>query len=349
MGPMSSFRKQYPEEIDLTLYSMSDKPAGLCWADIGMYDLIFLHRPCTEDHLNVMKIAKNENVPVWVDYDDWLYGLPSWNPHIALYSSMPVQTAMSQALACADVISVSTVELYNQFRKINPNVVILPNAYRHDIWKFRQDELPPRENRIVWRGSNTHEADLLSVKDGFQDLPMPVDFIGGVGWLLLGGMKPGSYTIRGGFDASLYFQVLYDLKPKVMIMPLVDCFFNRCKSNIAYIESLMAGAICVAPDMPEWKREGIFNYTPHDAKSFRETVIKACLTPQEEHNEILKSAFKAMRDSYDVSLINQNRMQLVSQLTSPGFEKNPRSPYDQTQGINALSMMRASAQHESKS
>ncbi len=50
-----------------------------------------------------------------------------------------------------------------------------------------------------------------------------------------------------------YFEILMDLKPEIMIVPLEDNKFNRGKSNIAWIEGTVAGASIITNDLPEFQ------------------------------------------------------------------------------------------------
>ena len=54
---------------------------------------------------------------------------------------------------------------------------------------------------------------------------------------------------------------MHFISPKYSVFPLVDTPFNRAKSNIAYLEAIMCGAIIVAPDWQEWRHPGVINYT----------------------------------------------------------------------------------------
>jgi hypothetical protein len=53
-------------------------------------------------------------------------------------------------------------------------------------------------------------------------------------------------------DMLAYFKKLLELQPDIVIVPLQFSDFNKCKSNNAMQEAFWAGALCVAPDMPEW-------------------------------------------------------------------------------------------------
>jgi hypothetical protein len=45
-----------------------------------------------------------------------------------------------------------------------------------------------------------------------------------------------------------------------MIVPLEDEVFNRCKSNIAWLETARSGTITVAPFWESWAVPGVYAY-----------------------------------------------------------------------------------------
>jgi hypothetical protein len=336
MGPLTYLAKKSGGEIQLQMANFTE---GVSWATVSQVDLVFLHRPCRDVDLKVIQISHNLNIPTWVDYDDWLFGLPGWNPHKANYDSNQMQYMMAQCLASADLVSVSTNQLYQTYKTVNPNIVILPNAYRSDLFKYRSAILEDREPLVYWRGTNTHDGDLMSVRDGFLNLKHKIDFLGGPCWMVLSGMDKSLYSVKPSLEVMSFNRYLYDTKPKVMVFPLVDCLFNRCKSNIAYIEALHAGAICVAPDMPEWQREGVITFPPHDSQAFVQAVNQAMAIPQAEHRKLVESAFESMKSSYDINVVNQLREQVVNHLTGDEFQKNPNNPFDQSVGLKALALL----------
>ena len=337
MGPLTYLAKKSNNYISITVANPS---LGVAWPDILQYDLVFCHRPCRGDDLTILKIAHNCGVPVWVDYDDWLFDIPGWNPNAGYYNDMGVQNIMAHCIASADLVSCTTFELYNKFKQVNPNTVIIPNAYRSDLFPYRAKTLEPRQPISYWRGTNTHDADLLSVRDGFQQLNGKTIFMGGSSWLLLSGMPKDSYHIMNSRDLFAFNRSIYDMRPKVMVFPLVDCFFNRCKSNIAYIEAMHAGALCVAPDMPEWKREGVITYIPHDSNSFRDAVNHALEFLEQDHQTVLNAAFQTMKETLDITNVNKIREYMVADLTSHDFHKNSVSPFDQRVAIHALTILK---------
>lgn len=334
MGPLSYLGKDPNYEIKL----LNLGHPGISWVEISQCDILFLHRPCTRDHVIFMQIAYNLNKPVWVDFDDYLFQLPGWNPHASMYHSVEFQTMMAHCIAAADVVTVTTAELYNHYSKINSNVVIVPNAYRSDLFTYRQEKPLSRQNFGIWRGSNTHDGDLLSVRDGFQQLQSKTVFMGGISWLLLSGLDKAKFEVRSPTDVIMYFKYIYEQRPKAFLFPLVDCTFNRCKSNIAYMEAIHAGAICIAPDMPEWRREGVVTYTPSDSASFVKAVEQVFQISEDDHRDIVESAFVSMKNLYDIELINEIRKQIVKDLTNGHLVK--KDPFDQSLGLRSLAILR---------
>lgn len=337
-GPLSYLGKHSEGEIEVHFPSHG---TDVNWSTLDQFDLIFLHRPCRPDDLTVIQIARNMNIPVWVDYDDWLFHLPEWNPHRASYHNPGIQHIMASCIACADIVSVSTQALAQEFLAVNKNTIIVPNAYRSDLFPFRGKPLPPRKPIYAWRGTNTHEGDLLSVEGGLLFLDEKIHFMGSPPYSIISQMEGNSYQLVGMQDAIRYWHSIYQMAPKVMLFPLFDSFFNHCKSNIAWIEALHAGALIVAPStMAEWKHPGVIGYEAHDSEAFEQAAKQAMAMSESEHQSTVADAFDYMRSKYDISFVNGIRMQILGSIFSPSFERNKRDPYDQLTGMWALSVLK---------
>lgn len=342
LGPWQYLTKANRDEVSMTVGQDDIGMSGISWDVIGQFDLLFLHRPCRDDDLTLIKVARNMNVPVWIDYDDLLTDVPYWNPTAGQYSNPAMHQVMATCLATADVVSVSTSALYDKFKPINKNVVIIPNMYRSDLFPYREKTLTPRKNAFVWRGTATHDADLMSVLGGLKTLPDKITFWGGPYWGVLKEMPPRSCAIMGPQDPFLYLKSLYDFAPKVMLFPLVDCLFNRCKSNIAYQEALHAGAVCVAPDMPEWNRPGVITYEPGNSMSFLEAATTAYKMSPEAHTDAVLMSYQHMLELYDAPVVNKIRQDVLHAVLAPEFERNTRNPWDQMVGMWAQGILKGS-------
>lgn len=337
MGPMAYLAKH-------SGYQLYCAPQGVPfnWDTLAQYDYVFLHRPCRQEDFALIQMARQLNIPTWADYDDWLFHLPPWNPSAPVYHNLNLQQHMAACIASADVVSVTTGALSKMLMKLNPNVVIVPNAYRTDLFGFRK-EPGPREDFLYWRGSNTHDGDVASVLDALPDLPGKTKFIGSPGYFALSKMSADKYEMINPAGNLHYWRMIYEMRGKVMILPLDDCFFNQCKSNIAWMEAVHAGSMIVVPDMPEWHQPGAIGYKPKDAHSFLEAVNYAFHLSESELTGMNKEAFSYMKQKFGIETVNKIREGILTMLTSPSFERNQKDPFLPGFGMWALNKLKEEA------
>ena len=252
-----------------TTYGMDYTPVeAVSWAIVAAHDLVFMQRPFSEQHAEVMEICKQQGVPVVTDFDDWLYGLMPDNPAYTLYNKC--KPHLDNAARLSGEIMVSTEHMKRMYAADGvTNVVVIPNAY--DTQLFTPADAADRNKIVLWRGGSSHTQDQLSVRDGWQRL---VDqyrdwqfiFINCPAWWLKG--EYDSVKFIEGMNVFEYMAALKTLKPAIMTHPLLDSDFNRCKSMCSYIEAAHAGAAFVGPDFEEFERPGCTRYKPGDSDSF---------------------------------------------------------------------------------
>ena len=242
----------------------------LDWGFFSQYDLIMFQKPYTKQELNMCRYIKHLCIKIWIDYDDNLLAV---NPENAagpnLYHDPSVQENIKGILKLADAVSVPTEELRECYLQYNDNIRVIPNAFNDSI--FFRPELPKRTNQVLWRGPESHILDLMTYADAInkateQFTDWRFIFMGYYPWFL-------HETINKGFnkwiqDIIVYHKFIFDLAPAVLHIPLADNVFNRCRSNIAFIEGTFAGAVCVTPDW--WNAPGSLPYT--DPQSYYDAI-----------------------------------------------------------------------------
>ncbi len=272
VGPLYSLQRVYPD-IQVAV----NPPVS--WMTLKGADLAFFQRPAFDDRMDMIRMAKSNNVPIWLDYDDDLFSVPLCNPMFPLFAMPQVANNLANMLAMADLITVTTEVLKEKLAKILAafpsnkydikanKIHIIPNGYDPDL--LPSMERPPREKLVVWRGSASHVKDLwihtealTSVIKEFPDWKF--EFIGETFWGTLEHLrkhcKPENIIRTGSMDPILFYKYLARQRPAVVIVPLEDIEFNRSKSNIAWLEATSAGAATLAPDWPEWNQPGIATY-----------------------------------------------------------------------------------------
>ncbi len=248
-GPLSKLR--HPDwAIDL-----NGNDAG--WPTLIQYDAVFFQRPYTADHVEVMSRCKKMNIPTWIDYDDNLFEVPLSNPAFSTYGRKDIQSNIRKCLEMATVASVSTEPLKTAMRD---DAIVIRNAWNFDNLPLETPAAPP--NKIIaWRGSKTHDEDVLThgpaIMKIYNEYPeYNWVFFGGITWQLAKAMKDFASRVKvyNATDVMSYFHILKETRPEWLIVPLKDSNFNRCKSDIAWMESTWAGAACLGPNMPEWSQ-----------------------------------------------------------------------------------------------
>lgn len=264
-GPLTSLVKT--NNIELIF---DDK---LDWPSLKLADLVFFQRPASPEAVEQLDKALNAGIPVWTDYDDLLMSVPDSNPHHRHYKASETQAAIWQFLQHSDYLTVATPALAEatnsaRFGNAKPPIVI-PNALDEVVMKGKHDAAHPG---ILWRGSGTHDEDLHSVLDALARMKaLNWNFIGQPYWLALRQLK--DYKLAAWKDLPTYNRLMEFIRATVQIVPLADNGFNRCKSNIAWIEGSRVGSVIVAPNWAEWQRPGILTYDT--VEQFEEQVRKA--------------------------------------------------------------------------
>lgn len=236
------------------------------WTVLSMVDAVFLQRPFNGNHLAVARMAVEWKVPLWVDYDDDLFEVPQDNPAYAIYSKEEIQKNVAEICAMAKVVTVSTQALRRKLAPLNPDIVVVPNAWDEKLLTDRNERNLDANPLVLWRGSATHQRDILVHGEAIIELSKKHPnwtwhFQGYNPWFVTERMDPGKVVTAPSVPVEKYFQFIRTIRPKLVITPLADNAFNRSKSNIAWIEATYAGAACLAPLWEEWMQPGVVGYS----------------------------------------------------------------------------------------
>jgi len=261
--PISHLARQMP---DVNFVNYRD----VNWPRMAMHSALFLQRPSTNHEMMAVDIAKQVKVPIWIDHDDNLFELPKENPYYGHYQDVKMRDQIKKMIQAADLLTVATSELgyyLDQFREGKSKCIVIPNAIPNHIVNIKPPKEEPRKI-ISWRGTGTHNKDLYAFHDAIKRIH---EHLPDFGWVFVGepfwqtlDIFNGRATVVHGIDPLNCVDKLKSQLPMIHIVPLEDNLFNRTKSNIAWIESTLAGAVCVAPNWPEWIKPGIINYTNQD-------------------------------------------------------------------------------------
>ena len=300
-------------QINLEITSMDfAQLKNMSWANLVLMDAVFMQRPYDSTAVQMAQYCRDLNIPVWVDYDDYLLEIPIDNQKAYnLFSEKKVQKNIIDTIQLANLVTVSTGALKTALEKLNNNIHVVPNAINTKIFNYRKTQKPNKT--ILWRGSDTHQLDIYMFAETIFNATQKYSdynftYFGFYPWFIP--MEKNTKYIKPT-DPVIYFRQLYSLAPKIMNVPLVDSLFNRCKSNIAYIEGTFAGAVCLVPEWPEWDLPGAVTYkSPEDYAEKLELLLNDKINIRKK----VTQAWDYITNNLTLEIVNKKRVELLKNL-----------------------------------
>jgi len=232
-------------------------------------DVVVMQRPNDRKRLELVRALKKAGKKVIFENDDtYLVGkgimLDRLNNDSQRAKAVEISTYTNQILAMCDGAIASTPILAKEYSEINPNVAVLKNCIDP------LDEYPTKKNttgkfRVGFVGSVTTNDDYLHIKDQIKALDergdvtivvmgikyqdgSRIDFMEGdyKFWNSLQNVEWKPYVPING-----YMMTLADLALDVAIIPREDNYFNRCKSNLKFLEMSLLRIPVIAQGFPD--------------------------------------------------------------------------------------------------
>jgi len=285
------------------------KPTDFTTDTARFYDVLICHRPGNITELTAIYIAKKLGIRVIVDLDDLLWNIPIGNEAWRFYNK-DADDLLMRALINADIISVSTPALRDEVEmRFGKRPIVVRNAispslfYLHEEPKQLEEEEPIK---ILWRGSNTHAADLFTHRDAFiNSKRIEWNFFGATPWFFLedyGGHLPDFIQHTHTPNVLDYFAKLAEIRPNYIIVPLEQNTFNNCKSEIAMLEAWLVGAGCIAP---EWQD----NFAPSEVRFKNPSDLKDKIkVPLVTFGRTPENKLNALQRYWEIAQFNRSQI-----------------------------------------
>jgi glycosyltransferase involved in cell wall biosynthesis len=235
--------------------------------DEDSYNAYVFHRsPMDSLVYHAAQLKKQGKKVVW-QIDDDLWHIPEWMPS----EEAPNQWSLNKAVEVADEIWVSTPALAQVVK--HPKIRVLPNLIDTNCFptpgKPKDDPV-----RILWCGGRSHEKDLDMLVPVVEKLVLeygnrvqlvfwgyiPTDLME---FSRLAGTMNAMMRVKRDFGDAVWFleglpfRNFYDklarMRPYIALLPLIDCQFNHCKTNLKYLEMSVAGAASIASDITPYQ------------------------------------------------------------------------------------------------
>lgn len=297
------------------LYSL-DKPNHACW-HIRLKDPVdaiadyhglmgvkyykypfFNHKSITSRHISssdiivvqryfpqprtaaVLEKLKNSSAAVIFDLDDDLIHMPqTHNDYKTLEATIPY---MADFAGYADAVTVSTDDLASSMSSMASNIKVLPNLINDGIWtggRRSEDGII----KVLYGGTPHHAQDAAMLEDLIADVnrrygdKVVFVFMGCATERLVA--LPNVRFIEFHQAYQDYAKRLQEEEIDIALVPLEDTPFNRCKSNIKWLEYSMAGIPGVYAALPPYRdveqgRTGLLARARSDWKEALDVLIR---------------------------------------------------------------------------
>ena len=230
-------------------------------------------KPDNESFYRVIEACKDYKIPVVVDYDDDIFSVPPHNPYV-MDMAKDKNDYMGWTYACikiADHVIVSTQCIKDKFQSmdLNKNITVIQNCF--DDYCFEPAKELSKKKIVLWRGGRSHNKDLMLFKDQITKLIIENQDYTFIFWNS-DGINPGwlenlkseqqNIHFEDPVNPFYYFSYLKEMNPFLTIVPLEDNEFNHGKSDLAKIEAVASGGLCLSPNWEIWKwnSDGLYLY-----------------------------------------------------------------------------------------
>jgi glycosyltransferase involved in cell wall biosynthesis len=259
-------------------------------------DIVVFHRANDDRAYNVALELKKLGKKIVYDNDDTYKHFTGLEQHL-LKRLEYVDEWTDKFIKIADLVTCSTEFLAEEYRKLNKNVVVLPNCVDPSDWPEPQKNTNGKV-RIGIVGSVATNQDFEPIKDLLPKL-CARDDVEVVLFGLPAKVNPKVtrlYKNEYAFWDNLkvewqpfvsikdYIETLDNLKLDLMLIPRSDDYFNSCKSNLKFLEASMLNIAVIAQAFPSGKSP---YQDPDDAKHM--VLVSDNLKWEEEIEKLIQN------------------------------------------------------------
>ena len=183
------------------------------------------------------------------------------------------------------------------------------------VWPVEDPKthMPIRDEngKIIWkneRGEVVNIEECQIVKDDLDLILSTIErTVDEVQWVFFGytpeRLKPyiekGKIECHGGVPIINYPMKLANLDLSLIVAPVIDCVFNRCKSNIKYLEAAAMGIPLFASDIPTYSNYMPKNQLFKDADDLYDKIMKFKTGSVGVYESIVKSQWKFLNSKHE--------------------------------------------------
>ena len=244
--------------------------------------------------------------------------IPDYNKFKFAFENPEIRDSIVQMMDMSDEITCTCdyMKQYFSSKINNKNITVIPN-YPPRFWldgfydentlakNYDRHVKKRKRPRVLYAGSGAHHDvdNKTGYKDDFQHVRDVIRKTSNqIQWVFLGAYPPVLHDlVRSGKIEYHQWQHIYDLpryihdlKINCMVAPLTDNTFNRCKSDIKYIEACGHGIPVVCQDMVTYENADFKFNTGDDMID----QIKNILKDKQQYMKACRRARQYIQDKW---------------------------------------------------
>ena len=269
-------------------------------------DLIIIQRFFPMPHtISQMERILAAGKPIIYETDDLVMEVPTTNPHQK--GADAATPYILDLIAKAAAVTVSTEEMKRAFAHLHKEIHILPNLLDQRLWSAPITAKPPHAPVVIgYAGTPDHKADLHLLEEVLERIS--AKYGNRVAFCFM-----GCYTERirrlPGFSSFFfepgyanYAETIQQAGIDIGLVPLEDNRFNRCKSNIKWLEYSVCGIAGVYSDLPPYAavNQGETGILVQDSPQAWFDALEDLICHPEKRKRIARQAREEVLKNYTV-------------------------------------------------
>ncbi len=225
----------------------------------------------------------------------------------------------------AHAVTAATEYLAGKVREFNNNVYVLPNGV--DLTLYEPQENDSGYVRIGYMFGASHLIDWLDIAPHLRKVINSHINVK----LVLFGTMPGNlcgidedkiefHKYKGVLDG--YHKTFSGLKLDIGICPLFDDEFNKCKSNLKWLEYSAVKAVTLAPRVlyGDYIHDGRNGFIYHNHDEFV-GLLRYLIKRKETRKKIGEAAYKYVKANYSIDVVAKKYGEVFKQIVMKGAKR----------------------------
>ena len=284
---------------------------------VNNYDLIVLQRQPDKDVGELIRVCKRAGIKTVFDIDDSVLTITPKNPNYVVWGrdlrkvrqlavsyirsgdvpeiirgknpdqvaeqAKTIRAGLLRNIRSADLLTVTTPSLKDEYSMHNGNIVVLPNQMDTERWDNLDAPEHPGRIWLTWAGGWTHRDDLALIK---QTVKHVINRYPNVDLCLVGfdqakeivfGEIPSDRVVTFPWTPGVYTYRKYLAGADIILAPSESTKFNESKSDIRIMEGWLAArapAVASRTTYGATIRESGGGYTAKNTRQWIQTLCR---------------------------------------------------------------------------